>query len=143
MASLALRLPPPEAWDHSEYERPRPRTRGDCVGHELQCPFVSCKYHLYLDVSPATGSVKLNFPDLEPDQLEHSCVLAIADRGGAMLEDVGEVMNVTREMIRQIEAKAVRRIMCGRTAFGLSDFDEPGARTQKRRLPLAGRSSQR
>src|SRR4029077_6719314 len=30
-----------------DIERPRPR--GDCVGGERPCPFVSCAHHLYLD----------------------------------------------------------------------------------------------
>ena len=29
------------------------------------CPWVPCKHHLYLDVNDRTGSVKINFPDLE------------------------------------------------------------------------------
>src|SRR5262245_9335478 len=43
----------------------KPKTRADCVNGERPCPFVSCKHHLYLDVSAKTGAIKLNFPDLE------------------------------------------------------------------------------
>src|SRR5688572_696068 len=43
----------------------RPATRGECKEEARPCPWVSCKYHLYLDVNPETGSIKLNFPDLE------------------------------------------------------------------------------
>jgi hypothetical protein len=50
----------------------RPRTRGECRDAERPCPFVACKHHLYLDVNPETGSLKLNFPDLEPWELEDS-----------------------------------------------------------------------
>src|SRR5689334_24102594 len=42
----------------------KPRTRADCANGERPCPFVSCKHHLYLDVSAKTGAIKLNFPDL-------------------------------------------------------------------------------
>ena len=42
-----------------------PETRADCVGGARPCPFVSCKHHLYLDVSARTGAIKLNFPDLD------------------------------------------------------------------------------
>ena len=41
----------------------RPKMREDCGQGERPCPFVSCKHHLYLDVSARTGAIKLNFPD--------------------------------------------------------------------------------
>jgi hypothetical protein len=83
----------------------RPKTRGEC-GEERPCPFVSCKHHLFLDVTPG-GSLRLNFPDLEPEQLIESCALDVADRGAATLEETGAIMNVTRERVRQIEEKAL------------------------------------
>ena len=45
--------------------------------------FVSCKHHLYLDVNPATGSIKLNFPDKEIWELEHTCALDVAERAAS------------------------------------------------------------
>src|SRR5689334_3476886 len=45
-----------------EIERARPRSRAECAQGPRPCMFVSCKHHLYLDVNPATGSIKLNFP---------------------------------------------------------------------------------
>jgi sigma-70-like protein len=90
----------------------RPTTRGDCGEVERPCPFVSCKHNLYLDVSPRTGSVKLNFPDLEPGDMapDRSCALDCADRGGLTLEEVGQAMNMTRERVRQLEASAVYKV---------------------------------
>ena len=88
----------------------RPRTRGDCVGGERPCPYVGCKHHLYLDVNEDTGSITFNFPDKAPDELEHSCALDVADEGGATLEVVGGFFNVTRERIRQIEARTLKRL---------------------------------
>lgn len=89
-----------------------PTTRGDCARVPRPCPHVSCVHHLYLDVSAKTGAIKLNFPDLEPDQLppEWSCALDVADRGGGTLEDVGEFTNLTRERVRQIEITGLRRL---------------------------------
>ncbi len=88
----------------------RPRTRGDCVDGPRPCPFVGCKFHLYLDVNATNGSIKLVFPDLEPHELVESCALDVADRGGETLEKVGELMNITRERVRQIEIDARERI---------------------------------
>jgi hypothetical protein len=84
----------------------RPATRGDCAGGERPCPWVSCKHHLYLEVS-TDGAIKLNFPDLEPWQLTKSCALDIADERPITLDQVGEVMNLTRERIRQVERRAL------------------------------------
>ncbi|HZJ54956.1 MAG TPA: DNA-binding protein, partial [Myxococcaceae bacterium] len=50
----------------------RPRTRADCINGPRPCLFVSCKHNLYLDVNPETGSIKLNFPDKEIWELEHT-----------------------------------------------------------------------
>jgi hypothetical protein len=88
----------------------RPTTRAECREGPRPCPFVSCRYHLYLDVSRRTGSIKLNFPDLEVWEMPVSCALDVAEDGGATLEDVGAIMNVTRERIRQLEVTALERL---------------------------------
>ena len=89
---------------------PRPRTRAECRNMERPCPFVGCKHHLYLDVSPR-GGIKFNFPDLEVWELEETCALDVADRpGGVTLEEVGAIMNLTRERIRQLEAIGLQRL---------------------------------
>lgn len=87
----------------------RPRTRGDCVDGERPCPFVGCRYNLFLDVTDA-GSIKLNFPDLEPWELGHSCSLDVADAGGLVLELVGVRMNLTRERVRQLEVRGLHKV---------------------------------
>lgn len=88
----------------------RPCTRGECDDVPRPCPFVGCRFNLYLDVSPKNGAIILNFPDLEPDQMTESCALDVADRGGDTLENVGAYMNVTRERIRQLEVRALDRL---------------------------------
>jgi hypothetical protein len=91
-----------------EYDRPR--NRSECVNGARPCLFVSCKHHLFLDVNPETGSVKLNFPDKEVWELEETCALDIAERGGITLEEVGEILNLTRERIRQLEVDALKKM---------------------------------
>lgn len=112
----------------------KPKTRADCKGGPRPCPFISCKHHLYVDVSPRTGAIKLNFPDLEVWELSESCALDIADHGGTTLEDVGAIMNLTRERIRQVEVKALAKLEALSDMDTLRDYVDEGP-VGKRRLP--------
>jgi hypothetical protein len=115
----ARRLSRAEVLLGKDLERPpvdnRPQVRADCRGGARPCPFVACKYHLYLDVNPGTGSLKLNFPDIEVWEMRESCALDVAERGGVTLEDVGSIMNLTRERIRQVEHRSLRKLKSART----------------------------
>ena len=113
----------------------RPRSREECVNGIRPCPFVSCKQHLFLDVSSRTGAIKLNFPDLEVWEMKESCSLDVSDRGGATLEEVGAIMNLTRERIRQVEVKALAKLEAITEGHSLRDFVEEGP-VSKRRLPI-------
>jgi hypothetical protein len=113
----------------------RPGTREACTGTERPCPFVSCKHHLYLDVSPRTGAIKLNFPDLEVWEMNETCALDVADRGGTTLEDVGAIMNLTRERIRQVEVRALAKLEALKDMEALRDYVDEGP-NGKRRLPV-------
>lgn len=88
----------------------RPKTRAECLGMNRPCPFVSCSHHLYLDVNPETGAIKLNFPHLEVWEMAETCSLDVADRGGITLEEVGAILNLTRERIRQVEVRGLTKI---------------------------------
>lgn len=88
----------------------RPQLRSQCRGAERPCPFVSCRFNLFLDVDPRRGSIQFNFPGKELEELEHTCALDIAEEGGATLEAVGKLLNVTRERVRQIEAEALEHL---------------------------------
>jgi DNA-directed RNA polymerase sigma subunit (sigma70/sigma32) len=61
-------------------------------------------------VNPETGSIKLNFPDKEIWELSETCALDVADRGGITLEEVGAIMNLTRERIRQVETRGLLKL---------------------------------
>lgn len=91
-------------------EESRPRTRAECKDGPRPCVFVSCKYNLYLDVNVETGTIKFNFPDVEPEEMFISCALDVAEDKELTLEEVGIVMNLTRERIRQLELKGVAKI---------------------------------
>ena len=113
----------------------KPTTREDCGQGERPCPFVSCKHHLYLDVSARTGAIKLNFPDLEVWEMTETCALDVADRGGTTLEEVGAIMNLTRERIRQVEVKGLAKLQALSDMTALRDVVDEGP-VRKRRLPL-------
>jgi hypothetical protein len=100
LARGALESPPVE-------DAVRPATRAECVDGPRPCPWVACKHHLYLDINPRTGSIKLNFPDLEPWELEHTCALDVADNGALTLEEIGLITNLTRERVRQVEVRGL------------------------------------
>jgi hypothetical protein len=102
----------------------RPRTRAECKEAPRPCPHVSCRHHLYLDVNPHTGTIKLNFPDLEVWELGVSCALDVADLGGTAIEQVSELLNVTRERIRQIETQALEKLGSVKDTAVLRDFHE-------------------
>lgn len=92
-----------------ETDHDRPTTRQQCWEMVRPCPFVGCRHHLYLDVGP-NGSIKLNFPDLEPWELAQTCSLDVAEHGGVTLEGAGDLTNLTRERVRQLETIALKRI---------------------------------
>jgi hypothetical protein len=120
---------------YPEMDVDRPVTRADCANGERPCPFVSCKHHLFLDVSARTGAIKLNFPDLEVWEMTETCALDVADRGGTTLEEVGAIMNLTRERIRQVEVKGLAKLEALRDMADLRDYVDEGP-VGKRRLPV-------
>jgi hypothetical protein len=100
----------------------RPQSRAECSEMERPCPFVSCKYHLYIDVHPVRGSIKINFPDVEVWEMTDTCALDIADRGGITLEEVGEIMNLTRERVRQLETQGLAKLQGLEDVSRLHDY---------------------
>jgi hypothetical protein len=104
----------------------RPRTRADCergirgIRRIRPCPFVGCRHNLYMDVSPTTGTITLNFPNIEPDKMPPalSCALDVAERDGVILEKVAKAMGVTRERARQVESAALRKLKLRATKDG-------------------------
>lgn len=88
----------------------RPRTRRKCKSGRRPCPWVSCRYHLYLDVNAATGTIKYNYPDRELWEVQHTCALDLADHGEQTFEEIGQVLNLTRERIRQLTGAILEKM---------------------------------
>lgn len=107
-------------YPETDYWKPTQRT--ECKDMERPCPYVSCKYHLYIDVHPVRGSIKLNFPDLEVWEMNETCALDVADRGGITLEEVGEIMNLTRERVRQVETTGLAKLQAIQDIARLKDY---------------------
>lgn len=124
----------------------RPATRGDCARYRSgwPCELISCRYHLVGAEEGHRGAITIGDHVVPQNPTEHdldeaadalveqlavrgSCSLDIADReaDGATLEEVGRRMNVTRERIRQIESKGLRKLVRGVRAarIGISAAD--------------------
>lgn len=122
-----------------EFAPERPKTRGDCAGGERPCPWVSCRYHLYLDAK--ARSIQFNHPDVDEgdlDRLVETCALDVADRGGVTLEVIARLLNLTRERVRQIEAKAAGKLARGGQAEGLLDLATPEVDVNAPMAPRSG-----
>lgn len=126
--------------------RPRPKTRGECASIERPCPFVSCRYHLLIDVTHA-GSLQSHWGDLEAlDTMPDTCALDVADRGSHRLEGIALCMNITRERVRQIEFKALMKfrkqcMKAGITAqdmFAFAHAESPMVAAQREDSPGQG-----
>ena len=87
----------------------RPRNRSECKDDARPCPWMACRYHLYLDVTHV-GSLTFNFPGLKLSEIPSTCALDVADTGAHTLEEVGVFMNLTRERIRQVEVIAFEKL---------------------------------
>lgn len=94
----------------------RPRTRAECepgVGMR-PCPWVGCRHHLYLDVKEG-GLLRFNFPGpdgkgVELEELKETCSLDVADKGRHTHEQVGDLVNMHRERVRQLEGDVLYTI---------------------------------
>ena len=120
-----------QAFDHrfglEVHRGPRPGTRGSCAAGCRPCPFVSCQYSLYLDVTSA-GGIRLPRPSLDPHEVEPewSCALDVAERGPHTLDGVSRLLGVTRERVRQILDEALRKIRRVEPDLAGGTLDEVG-----------------
>lgn len=95
----------------------QPRTREECSEVPRPCPYESCRHHLEVDHDRARRirASGLGRPtDLPAAVRRHdygqSCSLDLADEGARTLEEVGEVMGISREAVRLIEERALSKL---------------------------------
>ncbi len=120
----------------------RPKTRGECP-ESRPCPWVSCRYHLLIDAREDSlvriGDRSLTSRTLnrtsdrdrvrewtqdalrELETVSETCALDVADEGATKLADLGEILGITREGIRQIEEKALRKMKFRLYLLGVTD----------------------
>jgi hypothetical protein len=103
----------------------RPVTRADCVDGPRPCPWVSCRHHLWVDVSK-TG--KLTYRPGDEDT--PSCALDVADRGGIDGGQTARMMGVTRARIEQNYRAAMAKVAKSKLA---RELGPPGVSGETRK----------
>jgi hypothetical protein len=88
----------------------RPQTREDCVNGQRPCPWVSCKWNLYLDVGKNGKTIYLTNTNLQPEEMDYSCALDICDRGSQTYDTVARYFHTTRARVQQIEKEAAAKL---------------------------------
>jgi len=93
----------------------RPRFRGDCDDVPRPCPFIGCRYNLWMRVLKTSRDIKPRDPAVMPWEVHpcHSCALdvVVCQPDGLTLSEVGEHFGVTRERIRMIETEVFVRLI--------------------------------
>ncbi len=89
-------------------ERPRPRTRGECVDGPRPCPWLSCRHHLGLVRVLKTGELRLQARSLE--QLVETCALDAADNGEHNASDLADLLGVSRKTVHEEIASALSKV---------------------------------
>ena len=80
------------------------------------CPWAACRHHLLIESERSRGGLRVHphARDVDPVvalfAMEHTCSLDAADEGPRTLNEVSELLGVTRERVRQIEEAALRKL---------------------------------
>lgn len=122
----------------------RPSTRADCDEVPRPCPYVTCRFNLYLDMKK-NGNVRMNFPNIDPHEMDESCALDVAERvalsgRGATLQEIGNALGVVREMARQMEERLLEHLPIHLEKlvreYGAASFDDLVLDDEEERTPL-------
>lgn len=125
----------------------RPKTRADCINGPRPCPWVGCRYHLGIRIT-STGKVKECWPGVEDGDLSQmvtSCALDVADQGEHTYESTGELMNLTRQRVQQIEFRGLmnprlRKILSAWRDHNLNGGEILSYPDHHKSLPVKGKS---
>jgi hypothetical protein len=105
----------------------RPTLRSDCKDGPRPCPWVSCRYHLAIEVIPrSTGggyNVSIRNPPENWTDETKTCALDIADGGAITLKDIARISGVGRgEYERQIIQAALTKLRADPDAQDLAEI---------------------
>lgn len=86
----------------------RPTCRSECVQGPRPCPWVSCRYHLFLDVTEH-GSLRMPHGKTADDLLamQQTCSLDVADDGGLPVREISDLFKLSDFGARLILNKAL------------------------------------
>jgi hypothetical protein len=120
-----------------------PGTRNKCLSGPRPCPWLRCAYHVFWlrhNLSGRSDTKTQGGKELSAQTIlnryatdeeiideiwlyPETCVLDVYDRGPNTLEQVGQVMGLTRERVRQIQdKKAMEKLKGQRRRRMLQDF---------------------
>ena len=100
----------PPAAPHAD----RPKTRGDCSAGPRPCPWVGCRHHLFLNVTPKGTIQFLEGSDVAAlADMPDTCSLDVADRGPEEYANLGPRLHMTAFGARLSGAKAIVRLHQG------------------------------
>ncbi len=118
----------------------RPKTRAEC--HDARdrltahlpaddpyrvhrpCPFVSCRFHLHVDVSPDGAIVVVSTEDM-PLDIAHTCALDVIDEHpeGVTREEMGTILRVSCERTRFYERRLEAKLLAHGGLEEWRDYD--------------------
>lgn len=90
--------------------RTRPRTRGECMGREEPCPFVSCRHHLAHEMVQDMHENSAGDIADAVLAMRHTCALDVADDGQQTFTDIGKAIGTSRQGARLVFNRACKRI---------------------------------
>ena len=114
-------------------ERDRPRTRAECEQVPRPCPYVSCRWNLYLDVDEA-GRVIIHDGETPIDERSYSCALDVIEDhpDGVELTELAAITCMSREHLARIEEHGRARI-CGDDVLATAHEREQETETRRAR----------
>lgn len=97
---------------NSTAHRQRPKTRADCINGPRPCPWVGCRYHLFLEIrqgGQGNGKLYFRWPGKELNECEHTCALDLAEEPLTSYE-IAQILGVSHQAILYAERQALQRL---------------------------------
>jgi len=113
----------------------QPWTRRGCADVPRPCPFISCEAHLAWYVRHKSdlpgGGPRLIRASMTDDEiveallgLRESCALDVAARGGVELEEVADILGLSKQRVQQLEIRGLLKLRAGLAAAGIRQEDD-------------------